>query len=135
MRVVVDTNVLISAALKAESSPRYALRWVERQGILLKSEATEEELRRTIAKPRLFRLLRDTEYLDHLMAMLAAAELVQTSSTIEACSDSDDDKFLELAVDGKAEVIVSGDAALLQLSPFCGIPIIPPTVFVRGKMP
>jgi predicted nucleic acid-binding protein len=42
-----------------------------------------------------------------------------------------DDKFLELAVNGQADIIVSGDADLLQLDPFRGIPIVTPAAFVQ----
>lgn len=51
---------------------------------------------------------------------------------ITACRDPTDDKFLELAVNGHAGVIVSGDADLLVLSPFRGIVVVPPAVFVRN---
>ena len=44
---------------------------------------------------------------------------------IQACRDPKDDKFLELAVNGSAEVIVTGDKDLLVLDPFRGISIIP----------
>jgi predicted nucleic acid-binding protein len=63
--------------------------------------------------------------------VLAAAELVAISERIAACRDPKDDKFLELAVSGKAEVIVSGDGDLLDLNPFRGIPIVTPATFVR----
>jgi putative PIN family toxin of toxin-antitoxin system len=118
MRVVVDTNVLISAALKADSAPRYSVRWVQRQGIFLKSYETEDELRRTLAKPRLAPLFHDLQFVAQLTTLLAEAESVSIVNEIRACRDPDDDKFLELAVDGKADVIVSGDAALLELNPF-----------------
>ncbi|HEY5210063.1 MAG TPA: putative toxin-antitoxin system toxin component, PIN family [Stellaceae bacterium] len=48
-----------------------------------------------------------------------------------ACRDPTDDKFLELAINGRADVIVSGDADLLVLHPFRGIPIVLPPVFLR----
>jgi uncharacterized protein len=131
MRVVVDTNVLISAALKADSAPRYAVRWVQRQGIFLKSLATEDELRRTIAKPRLVPLLRDLDFVDQLFDLLGRAELVPAVGDVRACRDPDDDKFLDLAVHGRADVIVSGDAALLECNPLRNIPIIPPSAFVQ----
>ena len=51
---------------------------------------------------------------------------------VTACRDATDDKFLELAVNGKADVIVSGDADLLVLNPFRGIPIVTPAAFVQG---
>ena len=64
--------------------------------------------------------------------MLAAAELVTITERIAACRDPTDDKFLELAVNGRASLIVSGDADLLALNPFRSIPIVSPATFVQG---
>jgi predicted nucleic acid-binding protein len=63
---------------------------------------------------------------------MATAELVTITERIVACRDATDDKFLELAVNGNADMIVSGDADPLVLNPFRGIPIIAPAVFVQG---
>ena len=51
---------------------------------------------------------------------------------IVACRDPTDDKFLELAVSGNADLILSGDKDLLTLHPFRGIPIVTPAAFVSG---
>jgi predicted nucleic acid-binding protein len=61
-----------------------------------------------------------------------AAELVAITEKIAACRDSTDDKFLELAVGGHADFILTGDADLLTLNPFRGIPIVNPATFVQG---
>ena len=61
-----------------------------------------------------------------------AAELVTITDRIAACSDPTDDKFLELAVNGHADLIVSGDGDLLALNPFRDIPIVTPAAFVQG---
>ena len=53
-----------------------------------------------------------------------------TTERITACRDPKDDKFLELAVNGHADLIVSGDADLLTLNPFQGTPIVTPADFV-----
>jgi predicted nucleic acid-binding protein len=49
------------------------------------------------------------------------------------CRDPDDDKFLELAVNGHADAIISGDHDLLVLDTFRGIPIITPAAFVHTQ--
>jgi putative PIN family toxin of toxin-antitoxin system len=67
-----------------------------------------------------------------LARMLAAAELVTSTERIAACRDPADDKFLELAVNGRAALIVSGDRDLLALNPFRQIPIVTPAAFVQG---
>jgi predicted nucleic acid-binding protein len=56
------------------------------------------------------------------------------TTQIAACRDPKDDKFLELAVNGRAEVIVSGDADLLVLDRFHGIPIITPAAFSHATI-
>jgi putative PIN family toxin of toxin-antitoxin system len=63
--------------------------------------------------------------------MLSAAEYVPPGAPIIVCRDPKDDKFLELAINGRADVIVSGDADLLALDTFCDIPILAPAAFCR----
>jgi putative PIN family toxin of toxin-antitoxin system len=131
MRVVVDTNVLVSAALKQKSMPGMTALLVERRGGLLKSLATERQLFEVVARPRLASLI-DPETQAWLKKLMAAAELVTITERIVACRDPTDDKFLELAVNGHADLIVSGDADLLALNPFRDIPIVTPAMFVQG---
>lgn len=131
MRIVLDTNVLISAALKRQSMPAMAVHEVERLGGLLKSLATEQQLFEVVARPYLAGLI-DPDTQAWLKELMAAAELVAITERIAACRDPTDDKFLELAVNGHADLIVSGDGDLLALNPFRGIPIVTPAVFVQG---
>jgi putative PIN family toxin of toxin-antitoxin system len=131
MRVVVDTNVFVSAALKEKSQPGMAVHLVAESGVLLKSTVTERELFVTLARPRLAPLI-PRRFRDWLSELLAAAELVTITERITACRDPKDDKFLEAAVNGRADLIVSGDADLLALNPFRGISIVTPADFVQG---
>jgi putative PIN family toxin of toxin-antitoxin system len=59
------------------------------------------------------------------------AERVPITYSIRACRDPEDDKFLELAVNGNAALIVTGDKDLLALDPFQGIAIITPAGFLK----
>ena len=131
MRIVLDTNVLVSAALKRNSMPALAAHLVERSGGLLKSHATEHQLFEVIARPYLAPLI-DEAAQGWMKSMMSAAELVAISERIATCRDPTDDKFLELAVNGQADLIVTGDRDLLALDPFRGIPIVTPAVFVQG---
>jgi uncharacterized protein len=108
MRVVLDTNVLVSAALKQTSMPGKAALLVERRGGLLKSLGTEQQLFEVVARPYLASLI-DPEAQEWLKKLIAAAELVTITERVTACRDPTDDKFLELAVNGRADAIVSGD--------------------------
>lgn len=131
MRVVVDTNVFVSAALKDKSFPALALHVVAQRGTFLKSPATEGQLFAVLARPQLAALI-DPASVDRIRELMARAEVVTITERIAACRDATDDKFLELAVNGNADMIVSGDTDLLVLNPFRGIPIVPPAAFVQG---
>jgi len=132
MRVVIDTNVFISAGLKHGSPPSNAVHLAVKHDLLLKSEATEQELFITLARPRLAVLI-PSLFQDWLRDVLDSAELVSISERIAACRDPKDDKFLEVAVSGRADLIVSGDADLLAINPFRGIPIVTPAAFLEGR--
>ena len=131
MRVVVDTNVFISAALKENSPPGTAAHLAAASHLLLKSTITEQELFVTLAQRRLAPLI-PPRFRNWLSEILAAAELVAITERIAACRDPKDDKFLELAVTGRADVIITGDRDLLALNPFRSIAIITPAEFVQG---
>lgn len=130
MRVVVDTNIFVSAALKHGSLPYVALREVSQRHVLLKSAATEAQLLEVIARPHLARLIAD-EMRAWLMRLIGGAALVPITDTVVACRNPTDDKFLELAVSGDADLIVSGDKDLLVLNPFRSIPIVGPADFLQ----
>jgi uncharacterized protein len=133
MRLVVDTNVFVSAALKEASWPATTLRWIERYGGLLKSVATEREAIAVLQRPRFSGKILPS-FIDQVRRLFTVAELVPITEHLAACRDPADDKFLELAVNGRADVIVSGDADLLALDTFRDIPIITPAAFARAQM-
>jgi putative PIN family toxin of toxin-antitoxin system len=132
MRLVVDTNVFVSAALKELSWPGNTIRWIGRYGGLLKTAVTEQEVMAVLQRPRLAPKIAPC-FLDNLRRMFAVAEPVTIIEPVTGCRDPDDDKFLELAVNGRAEVIVSGDVDLLVLDSFRGIPIITPAAFGHAR--
>jgi uncharacterized protein len=129
MRLVVDTNVFISAVLKADSLPFFVVRWIDEHGGLLKSTATERELLSVLQRPGIAALTMPS-FREGLTSLIARAEPVTIIERIAACRDQKDDKFLELAANGHADLIVTGDADLLVLNPFRGIPIVTPATFV-----
>jgi putative PIN family toxin of toxin-antitoxin system len=63
--------------------------------------------------------------------VIRRGELVQPGRTITVCRDPKDNKFLEVAVAGRADVIVTGDEDLAVLDPFEGIPVIQPARFLH----
>src|SRR4051812_14448837 len=128
MRLVVDTNVFVSAALKELSWSAMTVRWLDKYGGLLKTPDIEREILEVLQRPRIAPKVAPL-FFDNIRRMLAGAESVPITERIAACRDPKDDKFLELAVNGRADVIISGDADLLVLDVFRDIPIITPAAF------
>jgi putative PIN family toxin of toxin-antitoxin system len=133
MRLVVDTNIFVSAALKEASWPAETVRWIATYGGLLKSAITEQELPAVLQRPRIAPKV-EPDFFDRLRRMLAAAELVTITERVAACRDPDDDKFVELAVNGNTDAIIYGDADLRALDTFRGIPIIVAAAFLRTQV-
>jgi putative PIN family toxin of toxin-antitoxin system len=129
-RFVVDTNVLISALLFKNSVPFRAIELVEKQGIILYSEATLNELEQVLNRKKFNKYLSLEERQVFLLKFISASELVSIKETIAVCRDEKDNKFLELAVSGNANVIVTGDLDLLVLNPFQAVEIITPDMFI-----
>jgi putative PIN family toxin of toxin-antitoxin system len=132
MRVVVDTNIFVSAAFKESSWPGAVVRWLDKFGGLLKSTATENQVIEVLQRPYIAPKLRPS-YLDNVRRIFANAEPVTIVERIAVCRDPTDDKFLELAINGHADMIVTGDLDLLVLDTFRGIPIITPAVFGHAR--
>ena len=132
LRVVLDTNVIVSAALSSVSPPGRVLEYVIRNGSLLTSVSTVSEIKLVLLRPRFQRYLSWQERDEFLAAVLEAIEPVQVTHSVTACRDPKDDKFLELALSGRATHIISGDRDLLDLHPFRGIPIRTPGAFLAA---
>ncbi|MFN0048625.1 MAG: putative toxin-antitoxin system toxin component, PIN family [Cytophagales bacterium] len=128
-RVIVDTGVVISAALKQDGTSRRALLSAGRNGVFLKSFQTNAELIEVINRPK-FRAISSDIKAQILDILDLNSETIFTVSDILICRDPKDDMFLNLAIDGKADVIISRDPDLLVLHPFQGISILNPADFL-----
>jgi uncharacterized protein len=130
LRVVFDTNVVVSAMLLPHSAPRRAFDRVMQVGCPLISAATMSELDEVIHRPRFDKYLLEEERIEFLTALVHEAELVDVVAVVRDCRDPRDNKFLELAVSGRATHLVTGDSDLLVLHPFHGILVISPSEFL-----
>ena len=130
MRIVADTNILVSAALKRQSIPAVALSRAADAGVLLKSVETERQLLGVLARPYLAALIAP-EARSWIEQLIALAEPIAIDRRIVACRDPTDDQFLELAVNGRADILMTADKDLLVLHPFRGIPILAPAAFLQ----
>jgi uncharacterized protein len=93
------------------------------------SSATVAELNDVLRRPRFDPYVHEDERLQFLATLVRDAELVEVTEVVTDCRDPKDNKFLELALNGNATHIVSGDEDLLVLHPFRGIPILTPQGF------
>lgn len=130
-RIVLDTSLLISAALREGSIPRQALELAFRRGEVLASSETLAELKDVLTREKFHRYLSEEKRLRFWTVFLQLATLVAITERISVCRDPKDDKFLSLAVSGAAKYLISGDADLLVLHPFRGISILQPTDFLK----
>lgn len=96
------------------------------------SEATIAELDEVLRRPKFNKYVPEEKRLEFLAALVREAAVVEASEVITECRDPKDNKFLELAVSGKASHIITGDADLLTLHPFRGIAIVTPQVFLAS---
>jgi putative PIN family toxin of toxin-antitoxin system len=98
--------------------------WLETTTLL--SAATWTELQIVLRRPKFAAYIQSGTLEPYLEKIRAIATFVQIPAPIRACRDPRDDKFLEVAVHGKADVLITGDADLLALHPFHGIAILAP---------
>ena len=130
-RVVVDTNVLISAALRPHGPPRAVVEAVrEARGVLLFCDQTFDELRSRFHRPKFDRYVGRHSRAVYLAQLEAVSEWVSIAGAKLGCRDPDDDKLLETALMGEADCLVTGDRDLLEMSPFQDIPIVTPVGFL-----
>lgn len=129
-RFVFDANAIVSAALFRGSIPDKALRWAMECGQILLSRESIIELQVVFARAKFDRYLTQEERDSFLARLIQLGTPVEVSQLIEVCRDPRDDKYLALAVTGQASQIVSGDADLLVLKSFEGIPILSPAEFL-----
>ena len=131
LRFVIDTNTLVSSILIASSVPDRAVKLIRHSGIVLISVATIEELQKVMNRPKFDKYVDPEIRSEFIVQLTQQSELVEINESILACRDSKDDKFLEVAVNGKADYLITGDRDLLVLHPFQDIQIITPSAFLE----
>lgn len=129
-RVVLDTSALVSRLLLPKSPPAEAFRQAAAQARILVSSATLGELADVLSRPKFDRYVSIADRQQFLRLMGRIAEIVPITYRVRACRDPRDDMFLELAINGSADVIVTSDKDLLALDPFRGIPILTPVRYL-----
>jgi putative PIN family toxin of toxin-antitoxin system len=124
MKVVLDTNVLISALIKAGKPRELFFRLAEEKMLILSRQILEEFLE-VAEDPRVKKYVKEQETAAFLNSLRDATKIVEVKSKFRAVKgDPDDDVFVNTAYDGKADYIVSGDNHLLSLGEFREIKIV-----------
>ena len=134
MRAVIDTNVIVSRFLSPYGTPaKIFAAWEQGRFELLVSPTILDEYRRVLAETKIRSRhgMSDDEILEVIKGFEQFAIVVVPEEALGAVGrDPDDDQFVECAVAGNAAYVVSGDAHLLTIGEFRGIPIIRPSVFL-----
>ena len=131
MRVVVDTDIFVSAlAMPGAQAETAILKAVEGEVQLLISRAIIHEVLGVLAR----KFDRNREELARVAVYLSElAELVSPRRRFRILHDEPDNRMLECAVAGKANAIVTGDQAILQLGEFRGIRILTLREFLQSS--
>ena len=133
MKVVIDTNVVVSSAISSDGNPALIFEMLILEKI--KNYTTLdiiEEVREVLQRPRIAKRLNRFQQEFILRAFEEFSERIEPAVEFsEIIEDPDDNKFLECAFSASAEYIISGDEHLLKRKEFRGIEIVSPAEFVQ----
>jgi uncharacterized protein len=129
VRVILDTNVLVSGIFFGGPPARILEAWRDRRIRLVISRAILDEYEEVAAE--LARKHQGVDIREILRLVLLSAEFFVPPDLPEAiCADPDDDKFIACAVVSGVAVIVSGDRGLLRVDGFAGVRVVTPRFFL-----
>jgi len=130
MKVVLDTNIFISGIFWKGDPNKIVLAWKEGKFILVSSMDIISELINVLKD---FKIRLPDDLLSFWIdSIVKNSEFVKLENKLKVVmEDPTDDKFLETALNGKADYLVTQDKHLLKLGEFCGIKIIIPTEFLK----
>ncbi len=125
MKVVLDTNILVSAFVFGGEALNYFNRLLQDESIeLLISPPIQTELEDVLFRDK-FRRFQTRAYLNaQLNAYLKTVKVVLIHQQFQDCRDPKDNPFLDCAVNGQADYLLTGDPDLLALNPFHGVKIV-----------
>lgn len=126
VRLVLDTNILVSALISSEGYPGRVLRAAKREGsTLITSTSQIDELQDVLAREHLRHYIQPEEARSLLATLEAVGEVVDELPEVSLSADPDDNLILAAAIAGKADLVVSGDRKhMLAVGNVNGIPIV-----------
>jgi putative PIN family toxin of toxin-antitoxin system len=135
LKVVLDTNVLVSGLISSQGPPRQIVdAWLEGRFTLVTSLYLVEEVAHVLTHPGIAERVRlgEPEVDAVLAALLSQAEMAPGELELPGVTrDPKDDAVVACAVEGEADYIVSGDGDLLVLGEYAGIEVVTPRRFVE----
>ncbi len=133
MRLLLDTNVLTSAALTPQGAPAQLIEaWLDGKLVLVSSEFQLTELARVLTYERIRSRLAPQEANVIVGRIRALADLVEPTESVTDSPDPDDNRILAAALAGAVDAIVSGDKpGMLALESVGGIPVLMPAEALR----
>jgi len=131
-RIILDTNTLVSAFVFSGATPRAVLRHALNAYQLVFSTETWDELADVFQRDKFDAALPRANRMRVLAELARYIDVVTVTSTITDCRDAKDNKFLGLALDGGAKLIVTGDKDLLTLHPWRDVDILSAGDFLQG---
>lgn len=131
-RIVFDAGVLVSAALRTASVPALALEKAFLNFDVCASDATLKELSEVLMRSKFDAYCPTVVRQRFVEGLSDRVVRIGVTATVTDCIDPKDNKFLELALDADAELLVASDTRLTRLHPWRGIPVMPPSAFLVG---
>ncbi|MBI3179187.1 MAG: putative toxin-antitoxin system toxin component, PIN family [Deltaproteobacteria bacterium] len=130
MRVVVDTNVIVSALLGSPNAQAILVAFRDGHLQLVTTRELVDEMGRVLTRPKLATVVDAGEAKRVRRLVLRRASIVTATSNVSICGDPKDNVILAAAIAGRAAAVVTGDNDLLVLHPYEGIDIIKPADFL-----
>ena len=130
--IVIDTGVLVSAAIRPQSVPALALERALLHYEVCASQETFAELQDVLSRSKFDRYASPEMRQALVDGLLRHLRMVEVTQFVSECTDPKDNKFLALALAVSAEMIVASDPHLMQMHPWRAIPILPPAAFLVG---
>ncbi|KAA3596809.1 MAG: putative toxin-antitoxin system toxin component, PIN family [Calditrichaeota bacterium] len=131
---VVDTNIFVSALLSKNSFSQKCVKKAAKLGDFLLSKETLDEIKSVLSRKKFEKYITSDDRVKFIEFLILKSNFVTIKEKVKICRDEKDDKILELALNGKADFILTGDKDLLVLNPFQEIKILSPRKFVEMRI-
>lgn len=138
-RATFDTNIFVRSLIQKENLANHLISlWLDDRFVLVLSQAILNEVRGVLLRPDLMRELRYTRAeAMRIINLLPQASIVEVTSSTELCRDPEDDKFVNCAISGRVQFLVStdndliGDSELKRALFEFGVEVVDPPNFLE----